>query len=322
MTLVAVAGGLAAAGLFVRETILEVYPTVWEKASRRADQLRAIGVGMPLSVVLVAWVLFGAFAPARPFLAAVVALSAGLVARLAWLGFTRFRSRVADLPEPPRDAPTVVVHAYDLDLPGDLGRVYYARVNVQPVAAPTLDEAVDAVLERAEAAFENGRTPRSTYALHAKHVRDDGVPDIETTRRRLRAECRRRLEAWSDESDAETLERRCERASRRARSSRRRRVRSPRDGTRSLARPSSTRSPISDHSVGSRTKSSRGSSTCHLARGSSVFGPPTGGTSASTRHRMVGGQRHRVRTDKTSRFQSTQTSQYPHRLLILAQIIG
>lgn len=116
---------------------------------------------MPLSVVVVAFIVFGAFAPDRPFLSAVVALSAGLVARLLFLGFTRLRSRVANLPDPPRDAPTVVVHAYDLELPGDLGTTYYARVNVEPVAAESIEEATDAVLERAEAAFssEDPRPP-------------------------------------------------------------------------------------------------------------------------------------------------------------------
>lgn len=197
---------VAALVLLARETVSGVWAAAFELAQRRAFRIRAVGAGMPLSVVVAVWVLVGSVWPRRPLLAALIAVSAGLVARGLWFLYIRLRTRLSNLPDAPKDAPTVVVHAYDLDLP-DGSTTYYARVNAHPVAAPTLDEAVDAVVERAGAAFADAEAPPSVYARHAEFLRDDGVFNLERTRARLRADCRRRLEGWSDELDAVDVER-------------------------------------------------------------------------------------------------------------------
>lgn len=175
---------IAAVILQTRAAWPEVRAAIRETLSRRAVRVALFGRAVPLGVVLLAYFVALNFTGSNVLLAGIIAVVAGVIARVGYELLQRARYRASLIESSVRTASRVLVGGYRF-ADADGRPIYYAEVNTTTVAHTSREACVDAVIETARQLFERGDADPSIAGQFADDLYRYGIVSVDETERRL-----------------------------------------------------------------------------------------------------------------------------------------
>jgi len=193
--------GLVAASIvaglayMARGAVPAVREALVESLSRGAVRTVLLVRGVPILAVILAYLLSFGFGLTFP-VAIVAAVLTGLLARTAIVATLRVKATASlfgDWLKPDQSAMFLVVRAYELEDSDGVSR-YYAGVNSKAVAADSIDEAVEAVLELSDRLVDEEESDPTVSEEYARDLLKYGLVGIDSTERKLEQRIREEVE--------------------------------------------------------------------------------------------------------------------------------